>query len=756
MHQETSTHDDSTTDEEQTLHSAIRRNARVQALLDRLADLHRRAHRQARRALRREAHLHAWALQGKAVDGADGNWRTRFLRRLQRRWSTLPALPTLPGARLWRTFWRSLRRNRHMMKALGWGMVAMLLLACLPFAAALLTNSSARIDKGIACAQQHVLVEAADGRPLGVVRRPLPETCPRGAATLRSHRVHAAAVRDPARSWEARALSVLEGDFLSSSPWVVAGIDIRGPLRVLLHAGGIGGSNPLVSATELITDQPRGFLRYPMKLYNYAATALYTLTRLQDDRDRLRFVLEHSICMTSTGRVGGGLDLAGSECPRVLFGKRFGQLSPAEACIWAASLRYPLLGRRSQRKHWEIQRKIVNRIKKRAKEKCLQRLHDNGWLTARQLVAERRKVNEWAARLHRHTVADGRRVFSMLPYAALHPGLTRLLLDEGKALNVSLQDRVRTTLFIRPQQRLLEHITRNAAIAPDERATLTVFEVNDKGQALMRLAYATNRGALRNNGLQPQGSLNKPWIAIHAQRAGLTRLCNQRYGNLMNAGGDKGVTTCTGAAMVPLSTALARSMNLPFIWAVRKLGIERLKENFRALGYRVPEKVTPPGMALGYEVTISPHLLVRNWARLDARTRGHAIPATAHEPRMFALTPKHETPSKGRKGVGATLPPQPHLRALLAAPWQGTLGRLRQGLVQAGCTPGIGKTGTVETTTSNQARAKIVVATFSCRGRHYLAYARIETAEPTQALQARSRHWPVRMITLAARLLRTR
>ena len=740
-------------DDEPSLRQEIRRNARTQAYLDWLADLHRQAHRKARRALRREA----WKSYNAPTEAAfeDGETRrarlSRLMTRLRARLPVPPALPRLPGARLWRAVARTLRRNRTLRKGLKWSVVGFLSLACLPFAAALLTGSNARIDKGIACAHQHVLVEAANGQPLGMVRRNALKDCPRGAANLRAHRVRDEAVRDPARSWEARAVSVLEGEFLSSSPWVIAGIDIRGPFRVLMHVGRVGGSNPLVSAVELITDQPRGLLRYPMKLYNYAATAIYATTRLRDDQKRLRFVLEHSICMTSTGRVGGGLDLAGSECPRILFRKRFGELSPAEACIWAATLRYPLLGRRTHARHWEIQRKRLNRIKKRAKEKCLQRLRDKGWLSAQQLGAERVRVNKWVARLHRHTVADGRQIFNMLPYAALHPGVTRLVLDEGKAANAPLQDRVRTTLLAGPQRRLLEHIARYSTLAPNARATLAVYEVDNAGRALLRLGYATHYGALRDNGLQPQGSLNKPWIAIRAREAGLTRLCNQRYGNLMNAGGDRGAATCTGAAMVPLSTALARSMNLPFIWAVRQLGIDRLKEDFRTLGYHVPEKVTPPGMALGYEVTISPHLLVRNWARLDARTRGHAIPEKASEPSMFATAVNEK--SDGAESDGATRPPRPHLRALLAAPWNGTLRRLRQGLAQAGCTPGIGKTGTVETTTSNQARAKIVVATFACRGRQYLAYARIETNKQEEALLATDRQWPFRMIALSARFL---
>ena len=637
------------------------------------------------------------------------------------------------------------------MKTLGKGALVLFLLACIPLAVALLTGSNARIDRGVACAHQHVLVEASDGQPLGMVRRDALKDCPPDAARLRAHRVRAEAVRNPSRSWEARALSVLEGEFLSSSPWVVAGIDIRGPFRVLLRLGRIGGSNPLVSAVELVTEQPRGLLRYPMKFYNYAATAIYAVTRLRDDRERLRFVLEHSVCVTSTGHVGAGLDLAGSECPRVLFGKRFAELSPAEACIWAATLRHPLLGWRTRARHWKIQRERLGRIKKRARDKCLQRLHDNGWLSTAQLHAERARVRQWAARLHRHTSADGRQVFNMLPYARLHPGIMRLVLDEGRAMNAMLPDRVRTTLLAGPQRRLLEHVARHSGLSPNVRETIAVFEVDNAGHALLRLGYASNHGALRDNGLQPQGSLNKPWIAIRAREAGLIRLCNQRYGNLMNPGGDRGSTTCTEPAMVPLSTALARSMNLPFIWAVRKLGIERLSEDFRALGYHVPEKVTPPGMALGYEVTISPHLLVRNWARLDARTRGHAVPATASEPRLFVLTSR-ETPD-GAENDGATLPPQPHLRSLLAAPWNGTLRRLRQGLTQAGCTPGIGKTGTVETTRSNQARARIVVASFACRGRWYLAYARIGTNRAEEALPLADRQWPVRMIALAARLL---
>ncbi len=73
--------------------------------------------------------------------------------------------------------------------------------------------------------------------------------------------------------------------------------------------------------------------------------------------------------------------------------------------------------------------------------------------------------------------------------------------------------------------------------------------------------------------------------------------------------------------------------------------------------------------------------------------------------------------------------------------------------MQAGCAPGIGKTGTVETTRSNEARAKIIIATFTCRGRHYLAYARAETERPGLPLSEDGRAWPFRMIALAAGFL---
>ena len=720
------------------LHEQVEKNARVQALVDQLADLHRQANRKARRTLRHSAHLRAQ--HQAALAAGDAPFYRRWLLRLRRPVVWLPA--SWPGKRLWR--W--LRRNRHVLRQAGLAALFFLAMGVLPFAAALLTNSSGRIEAGIACARQHVLVEAADGRPLGVLRRKLPETCPDSAAAMRAHRVDEEALRNPEGSWEARALSVLEGDFLSTSPWVVAGVDIRGPLRAVSNLGNIGGSNPLISSVELLIGQPRGWLRHPMKLYNYAATMIYTTTHLRDDRARLRFVLEHSVCMTSTGRSGAGLDIAGSECPRLLFGKRFGKLSPAEACIWAASLRYPLLGRRSRARHWEIQRKILNRIKGRARGKCLRRLFRKGWISRQELALEQQRIGRWAARLHLHTIG-GRQIFSMLPYSRLHPGMSRLLLDEAKALNMALRDRVRTTLLIRPQQRLLNHISRYGAIGPDMQAVLAVYEVDAAGRALLRLAYATNHAALRNDGRQPQGSLNKPWIALRAHQAGLTVLCNRKYGKLVNAGGDRGQAVCTGRAMVPIGMALARSMNLPFIWAVQKLGTRKLAEYFASLGYMVTRPVSPPGMALGYEVTISPHLLVRNWARLDARTRGLAVSERLAEPAVFV---------RGQEDAafaGRALSPLRAARALLASPWNGTLRRLKRALVQAGCAPGIGKTGTVETTRSNEARAKIIIATFTCRGRHYLAYARAETERPGLPLSEDGRAWPFRMIALAAGFL---
>lgn len=600
-------------------------------------------------------------------------------------------------------------------------------------------SRAAEIERALKCARSSITFTDERRHPVGFTFRA--DGCQEKTGRVRSTPVREGDLRDPRQSKPYQAMRILEGEFLSSII-TLGGVDWTGPVRAIFKGKG-GGSSPIVSAGEQIAGQPKGNLiqRLLAKLKSYAGTVVFVHRHLKTDTERLRFVLENTTCVTSSGR-----DIAGSECTWIMFRKRsFAKLTDGEACLWAATAMTPLIARWGFDEKSMVQDRL-ERVRTRARYCARKRAERDNWGDIR-LQRVLREIGKFQPTVIINKDGD----YTILSYAAGIPGLSYGLIDELRLAGLEKARTARLTIDAKGQSRLvrkMESVKRTAGSLNlcrgycqqnrlKIRMILSVHEIMLDGRVLMRLGYTSGHYQLtgriekdpesgkwlNRNSTNPVGSLNKPWIALLAEQAGMKKLCNRSFEKIINANGDSGVANCnSGKGLVPLGTALAQSMNLPFLAASRKIGWGNLSLSYKALGYRLPEsRADYPGLVLGYAVTASPQILIRNWAALDRGTRGSS--ASAYLPSMLAQFQRSQPINLGRAGFGNLTA----ARGLLAKPLthpRGTLRRLAAIIKRRGCTPGIGKSGTTQASGTRLARDRLALVSFACSGRHYVAFAR--------------------------------
>ncbi|MCI5122527.1 MAG: penicillin-binding protein 1C, partial [Candidatus Electrothrix sp. AUS4] len=322
----------------------------------------------------------------------------------------------------------------------------------------------------------------------------------------------------------------------------------------------------VVSGASTITMQTVRLLRpHPRSLW-WKLLEMFQALRLEQQLSK-KEILETYLTLTPYGGNIEGIEAAS----RFYFQKNATRITPSEAALLISLPQSPER-RRPDRQHEQA---VI------ARDRFLHRLHEEGLLTAEEM-----KLGLEQPVPHKR---------SPTPFLAPH-------LSQRLASRFIDREEIQTSL-VRPLQEQLETIARQAhdRLSEDDQKTLAILVVDNQGRRV--LAYIgsgdfwSNRIDLTRARRSP-GSALKPFIYGLAFEQGFlhpeTRILDRptRFGGY-------GPSNFDGRfrGWIPVREALQRSLNLPAVQVLERIGPQRLLSRFAGLGLTVdPEK--PPGLSL--------------------------------------------------------------------------------------------------------------------------------------------------------------
>jgi len=242
---------------------------------------------------------------------------------------------------------------------------------------------------------------------------------------------------------------------------------------------------------------------------------------------------------------------------------------------------------------------------------------------------------------------------------------------------------------------------------------------------------------------RPIGSTGKAMLAplLGQSDTVATRYCNERHGNVQNAGGGKG-GGCTDPAMwLPARAVYGQSYNLPLIWRLRNFPDANLRELAGRYGLRLPGRLKPSETIVLGAATARPADMVR---MIDAIGRGAAgAPAKAGLPTIvsaFRIQGQKWKPWKPGSGMldisdqFAKAGAREFVRGVLSAPVErgGTLAGVAQALGEA--RDHVGKSGTSQAGNPNRDRGKFAIGSFARGGGRYAYLLMVDGRDPAAGL----------------------
>ncbi|MCI5157512.1 MAG: penicillin-binding protein 1C [Candidatus Electrothrix sp. AUS1_2] len=322
----------------------------------------------------------------------------------------------------------------------------------------------------------------------------------------------------------------------------------------------------VVSGASTITMQTVRLLNPHPRSLRWKLIEMFQALRLEQQLSKEE-ILETYLTLTP---YGGNIEGIEAAC-RFYFRKNATRITPSEAALLISLPQSPER-RRPDRRHEQAVA---------ARDRFLRRLHEEGLLTAEEM-----KLGLEQPVPHKR---------SPTPFLAPH-------LSQRLASRFTEQEEIRTSL-VRPLQEQLETIARQAQdrLSEDDRKTLAVLVVENQGRRV--LAYIgsgdfwSNRIDLTRAKRSP-GSALKPFIYGLAFEQGFlhpeTRILDRptRFG-----GYGPGNFDGRFRGWISVREALQRSLNLPAVQVLERVGPQRLISRFAGLGLAVdPDK--PPGLSL--------------------------------------------------------------------------------------------------------------------------------------------------------------
>ena len=322
----------------------------------------------------------------------------------------------------------------------------------------------------------------------------------------------------------------------------------------------------VVSGASTITMQTVRLLRpHPRTLWHKIIEMLQAL-RLEQLLSK-EAILETYLTLTP---YGGNIEGIEAAC-RFYFQKNATRITPSEAALLISLPQSPER-RRPDRRHEQAVA---------ARDRFLHRLHEEGMLTEEQV------------RLGLDQPVPHKR--SPTPFLAPH-------LSQRLAARFPEREEIRTSL-VRPLQEQLESIARQVQdrLGADGRKTLAILVVENQGRRV--LAYIGS-GDFWSNGIdltrarRSPGSALKPFIYGLAFEQGFlhpeTRILDRptRFG-----GYGPGNFDGRYRGWIAVREALQRSLNLPAVQVLERVGPQRLLSRFAGLGLDV-DPDNPPGLSL--------------------------------------------------------------------------------------------------------------------------------------------------------------
>lgn len=545
----------------------------------------------------------------------------------------------------------------------------------------------------------------------------------------------------PSRLHRGTTMSEVQANALA--PWIelvegwhgvgrgtLAGFDLRGPLRALysLATGGprVGGSNALQSGVKNLSERP-GALGWSEKLRFVALTLAYTAHRLDTGPARDAFALETLPCARGEPGAGArfGAPVAGGLCGPILFGTNdLAALDPARACLLAASYRDQarIVGQNAPAEVVARARRINERIRTRARHKCLDAALEGGMIDLRehaQAVAHLSQL-PFPATFEMPASAPARRAASTLR------GPTHFLAATPKT------PILRTTLDV-GLQRHVEDTTADRFAGED--VLVAVVERSPNGFLVLRAIQENRPGLLKGppSGTPHRsvGSLAKALFLPLVVEAGVTAPCPRRMNGLHDPDGGTGVATCGLETGIPLATVLARSLNLSYAEALSAVDPDRLRAYARMIGMTVSTAAPlRHGATLGYAVPVAPNDVMRAAALILSG-------GPTSTPTMF---PRVSAQRLDPASLGLSTRTLTRSAILLRAPIEHPRGTLRSTTINLpGCTL-FGKTGTTDSTVTDAVRDRLALVAAQCGQRTVLVLALVGSPRMERPLRGVSAH----------------
>lgn len=530
-----------------------------------------------------------------------------------------------------------------------------------------------------------------------------------------SKRSHLSVAFDDPVLIERRAdrIAALEGRYRIGE--TISGFEWWGLMR--WAAGKDGFSGPILSAFEGVLGQTASLRGQPIrKLRNVMASMQYARIFLRTDADRAAFLVNHMPVLS-----GMRIDpIAGPYADSILFTGNEPEI--VRDCLFAASAGFPINLNEPGERLDTTWRKATGRAKACIRKTAVDHAESTVGLAyldqmavpeARHAKGLRQPVLNAVVGFNRR---HGRDVLGTKVALTLDSGMQAELL---RSVPEVLKD--------------LDRKTRDKFCAigddcsPHLDALVAMAEITDD-KLLLRAVYNTRQGLLfgpvRKSGDQympvadrlGNASLNKLLLLLPVARAGDEVLCNRKTADFRNVHPPAGVVACnpkTGAGYVPVTVAVRKSLNLPWIDAARnhKAEAAALEDALEFLPFPRPETASELAMGFG-----------RYGAPAKMMTLAAAL---VNDGRINGLTLYEEVAVQGLAvaDLGYSASDIAKAARWFKAPLQsgGTMASAAAALKVRGCTMTHGKSGTVFADGRNQARYGLAVV--QCGPRRFVIYA---------------------------------
>ncbi|WP_339713118.1 hypothetical protein [uncultured Sneathiella sp.] len=533
-----------------------------------------------------------------------------------------------------------------------------------------------------------------------------------------------------------RGYKVLEGEYFGAG--TILGFDLLTPVRVVFSGFTQGGSTPLETAQKNANglggslntiDKLKSIFLLPVTAGHIAPT----------ERQRDRFVAEHTPCMTGLSGSGLGGVLAGNFCGMIFGRASLGDPTVGEGCVIAAAARYPIqfLGLNdategrlaeqivSQTAAWG---KTVHRAKV-----CVQRLEKKNVISTEIAAIAFAEIDQMQPPLPKP--AGYYNPDTVLK--KMSPGLKVLQIGEA---GLSKSKRVLKTSIDGPAQRKLsetfEARVSSLLLAADDQLCFGV-QCHDE----RKLDYAVFMGELHENQLLTRvhyetrhrllsgpktgavhrslGSLDKSIIAPLLAELGVKKVCLHPIYNLQDSNGFTGNEDCHNNTRTMLNI-YATSSNLGFANALTIVPKQQLINYLSTAGFQFNHNASASqlkrGLTLGNSVVLSPLKFIQAFVAIT--TNGQAPVPTIIEGRrgnilsMSGLI-KPDSINTARNWLSGSLSSI------------GTANNLGKKLKTAGCVGSIGKTGTSDSVAEKKWRDKLIAFSTKCGDRTFVVFAMI-------------------------------